>query len=154
MNSLVPNGLKTINNKQTQRIFKKFDNRSVLIITKQKNLQIEKFRKLKKMSPTRSQLDVSKDGKNPNRSPKKALRRALCLLSPVLCRAVECGASGSSLLHWSSGSAALLHPRRSFSCGARVKFEISAVLCAFFGCFCDKRNINWRNGIVIRLLVR
>jgi hypothetical protein len=150
MNSLVPNGLKTINNKQTQRIFKKFDNRSVLIITKQKNLQIEKFRKLKKMSPTRSQLDVSKDGKNPNRSPKKALRRALCLLSPVLCRAVECGASGSSLLHWSSGSAALLHPRRSFSCEARVKFEIFAVLCAFF---VTKRNINWRNGIVIRLLV-
>jgi hypothetical protein len=121
----------------TQRVFKNPDNRPALVITKQKNLQIEKFRKLKKMSPTRSQLDVSKDGKNPNRSPKKALRRALCLLSPVLCRAVECGASGSSLLHWSSGSAALLHPRRSFSCEARVKFEIFAVLCAFFGCFFD-----------------
>ncbi|KAH9555205.1 hypothetical protein CY35_08G103000 [Sphagnum magellanicum] len=42
------------------------------------------------MSPTRSQLDVSKDGKNPNGSPNKTLRWALCLLSLVFCRIVVC----------------------------------------------------------------
>jgi hypothetical protein len=129
----------------TRRVLKNPGNRPALVITMQNNLQIGKFRKLKKMSLTRSQLDVSKDGKNPNGSPKKTLRWALCLLSPALCRAFVCGASGSSLLlpqatmlRWSSGSAALLHPPKSFSCGARVKFEIFAILCAFLGCFCDK----------------
>jgi hypothetical protein len=38
----------------TQPVFKIPDNRPALVITKQKNLQIGKFRKLKKMSPTRS----------------------------------------------------------------------------------------------------
>ncbi len=129
----------------TQPVFKIPDNRPALVITKQKNLQIGKFRKLKKMSPTRSQLDVSKDGKNPNGSPSKTLRWVLCPLSPFFCHAVVCGASGSSLLlpqatmvRWSSGSAALIHPPRSFSCGARVKFEVFAVSWAFVGCFCDK----------------
>jgi hypothetical protein len=81
-----------------RRVFKNRDNRPALVITKQINLQIGKFRKLKQMSPTRSQLDVSKDGKIPNGSPNKSLRWALCVLSSVFCRAVVCGASGSSLL--------------------------------------------------------
>jgi hypothetical protein len=114
----------------TRRVLKILDNRPALVITKQKNLQIGKFRKLKKMSPTRSQLDVSKDGKNPNGSPNKTLRWALCLLSPVFCRVVVCSLllPQASMVRWSSGSAALIQPLRSFSCGARVKFEIFAVL--------------------------
>jgi hypothetical protein len=115
---------------------------------------------LKKMSPTRSQLDVSKDGKNPNDSPNKTLRWALCLLSPVFCLAVVCGASGSSLplpqaimVRWCSGSAALIHPPRRFSCGAQGSLRYSQFYVLFWAVFVTKRNINWRNGIVIRLLV-